>query len=57
MDVYVPEEDAPVEARRSDSGVEDEHVEIAVIGLPRIANFDEFDPLGAIERGSSSVCS
>ena len=47
-DVYVPEEDAPVEARRSDSGVEDEHVEIAVIGLPRIANFDEFDPLARI---------
>ena len=48
-DVYVPEEDAPVEARRSDSGVEDEHVEIAVIGLPRIANFDEFDPLARID--------
>ena len=47
-DVYVPEEDAPVEARRSDSGVEDEQVEIAVIGLPRIANFDEFDPLARI---------
>ncbi len=44
-DVYVPEEDAPLEARRSDSGLEDEHVDIAVIGMPRIANFDEFDPL------------
>ncbi len=47
-DVYVPEEDAPVEARRSDSGDGDEHVDVAVIGLPRIANFDEFDPLARI---------
>ena len=44
-DVYVPEEDAPVEARRSDSDMYDDHVEVAVIGLPHIANFDEFDPL------------
>ena len=47
-DVYVPEEDAPVEARRSDSYSDDDRVEIAVIGLPRIANFDEFDPLSRI---------
>ncbi len=48
-DVYVPEEDAPVEARMSDSGADDDRVEIAVIGLPRIANFDEFDPLARID--------
>ena len=47
-DVYVPEEDTPMEARRSDSGSGGDHVEIAVIGLPRIANFDEFDPLARI---------
>ena len=47
-DVYVPEEDAPVEARRSDSGIDDAHVEIAIIALPRIANFDEFDPLSRL---------
>ena len=47
-DVYVPEEDAPVEARRSDSGSGDDQVEIAVIALPRIANFDEFDPLSRL---------
>ncbi len=48
-DVYVPEEDAPVEARKSEPGAEGEYVEIAVIGLPRIANFDEFDPLSRID--------
>ncbi len=44
-DVYVPEEDSPAEAKTSETGIDDEHVEIAIIGLPRIANFDEFDPL------------
>ena len=44
-DIYVPEEDSPAEARTSETGIDDDHVEIAIIGLPRIANFDEFDTL------------
>ncbi len=44
-DVYVPEEDSPREARRSFAEVAEDHVEIAVVALPRIANFDEFDTL------------
>ncbi len=44
-DVYVPEEDSPAEARRSETESDADYVDIAIIGLPRIANFDEFDPL------------
>ncbi len=44
-DVYVPEEDSPREARVSDLADEDNYVEIVVVALPHIANFDEFDPL------------
>ena len=45
-DVYVPEEDSPSEARKSHGDNDDAIVEIAIIGLPCIANFDEFDILG-----------
>ena len=44
-DVYVPEEDSPREARVSDSGSGRGQVEVAVVALPHMANFDEFDPL------------
>ena len=44
-DVYVPEEDSPREARMSDVDGEDSLVEVAIVALPHLANFDEFDPL------------
>ncbi len=44
-DVYVPEEDSPQEARVSGSEGEDSLVEVAIVALPHMANFDEFDPL------------
>ena len=44
-DVYVPEEDSPRAARVSDPAAERGIVDVAVIALPHIANFDEFDPL------------
>ena len=44
-DVYVPEEDSPRAARVSGFAGEDDCVEVAVVALPHIANFDEFDPL------------
>ena len=44
-DVYVPEEDSPREARMSGFAGQDDHVEVAVVALPHMANFDEFDPL------------
>ena len=44
-DVYVPEEDSPQEARVSGFADEDSLVEVAIVALPHMANFDEFDPL------------
>ena len=44
-DVYVPEEDSPREARVSGSESESGEVEVVVVALPYMANFDEFDPL------------
>ena len=47
-DVYVPEEDSPKMARVSAGG--GDALDVAIVALPRIANFDEFDPL-ARRRG------
>ena len=44
-DVYVPEEDSPREARMSGAASESDQVEVVVVGLPYMANFDEFDSL------------
>ena len=44
-DVYIPEEDAPQRAQTSAADAGGATVEIVVIALPHIANFDEFDPL------------
>ena len=44
-DVYVPEEDSPREARVSGANGGTGQVEVVVIALPHMANFDEFDPL------------
>jgi adenosylcobyric acid synthase len=45
-DGLVPEEDS-VALDRAVSGVEDARIEIAVVRLPRIANFDDVEPLAA----------
>ena len=44
-EVYVPEEDSPREARVSGTASENGEVEVVVVALPHMANFDEFDPL------------
>lgn len=44
-DVYVPEEDSPRMARVSDRAEQGGTIDIAIIALPHMANFDEFDPL------------
>ena len=44
-DVYVPEEDSPRQARTSSRSTETAQLDVAVIALPHMANFDEFDPL------------
>ena len=44
-DVYVPEEDSPRMARVSDQAIGGQTLDIAIIALPHMANFDEFDPL------------
>ena len=44
-DVYVPEEDSPRMARVSHRQADSEPIDIAIIALPHMANFDEFDPL------------
>ena len=49
-DVYVPEEDSPTMARVSEPGAASSVLDVAIIALPHIANFDEFDPL-ARRRG------
>jgi adenosylcobyric acid synthase len=44
-DLGLPEEDSAVLDRRSDGGGPYAGVDVAIVRLPRIANFDDFDPL------------
>lgn len=44
-DVYVPEEDSPKMARVSADAGGGDALDVAIVALPRMANFDEFDPL------------
>ena len=48
-DVYVPEEDSPRMARVSNRGPTVGTLDIAILALPHMANFDEFDPLARRE--------
>lgn len=49
-DLNLPDEDADILSRVSHRHVNHGEIDIAVIRLPRISNFDDFDPL-ATERG------
>ena len=44
-DVYIPEEDSPRMARVADRDIIEGTIDIAILALPHMANFDEFDPL------------
>ena len=44
-DIYIPEEDSPEENNVAGRGSTRALIDVAVIALPHIANFDDFDPL------------